>query len=347
MAGISPRTYFNRCLYDKLENVKLSRRPKVSRDEFVVPIVSDYSCLLQFNYNVSQLRCIARLYRQKISGNKRQLVGRLYNYMRYSTYAVKIQALCRGYLRRYYNWLRGPARRDHECVNTTDFLYLKDLKELNHGQFFSFLCSDNKVYGFDIKSLYNLIDREISPRNPYNRNLISSNIRQRITSFVRLGRILCETVDITIKDETAQLSHKKKIELKALSLFQELDSFGHVTDSKWLLGLGTLGLIRFLKELADIWLWRSELVIAKRKSICPPLGNPFLGMNISGLVDANILTIRHNTLCIIENLITKAPNRDDRALGAFYVLGALTLVSTSAAVALPWLYESFAPNNPV
>ena len=42
----------------------------------------------------------------------------------------------------------------------------------------------------------------------------------------------------------------------------------------------------------------------------------------------------------MENLISKGINTDSRSLGAFYILSALTLVSHSAAVALPWLYES-------
>ena len=44
----------------------------------------------------------------------------------------------------------------------------------------------------------------------------------------------------------------------------------------------------------------------------------------------------------MENLISKSGDKDNQALGAFYILAALTLVSTSAAIALPWLYQSVA-----
>ena len=47
----------------------------------------------------------------------------------------------------------------------------------------------------------------------------------------------------------------------------------------------------------------------------------------------------------IKHLISKGFNQDSKALGAFYILAALTLVSHNAAVALPWLYQSVAQNQ--
>ena len=48
------------------------------------------------------------------------------------------------------------------------------------------------------------------------------------------------------------------------------------------------------------------------------------------------------TLQIMEIFITRGETREDRALGVYYVLGALTMVCHNAANSLPWLYESFA-----
>jgi hypothetical protein len=33
-------------------------------------------------------------------------------------------------------------------------------------------------------------------------------------------------------------------------------------------------------------------------------------------------------------------DKDSKTLGAYYVLGGLTLVNPAAAIALPWLYQS-------
>jgi hypothetical protein len=42
----------------------------------------------------------------------------------------------------------------------------------------------------------------------------------------------------------------------------------------------------------------------------------------------------------IRTMITSAEDRNDRILGAMYIISTLTLVSDSARQAYPWLYES-------
>ena len=42
----------------------------------------------------------------------------------------------------------------------------------------------------------------------------------------------------------------------------------------------------------------------------------------------------------MNNLITKGTTDENKSLGAFYVLAALTLVNNEAAESMPWLYES-------
>jgi hypothetical protein len=43
---------------------------------------------------------------------------------------------------------------------------------------------------------------------------------------------------------------------------------------------------------------------------------------------------------IMEKLVNCGIDRDSKSLGAYYVLGALTLVNTEAATSLPWLFQS-------
>ena len=43
--------------------------------------------------------------------------------------------------------------------------------------------------------------------------------------------------------------------------------------------------------------------------------------------------------------LLKSEDKDNRTLGANYILGVLTIVSHPAANALPWLYGSFLPNQ--
>ena len=46
------------------------------------------------------------------------------------------------------------------------------------------------------------------------------------------------------------------------------------------------------------------------------------------------------TLISMEKLINMGINHESKQLGALYILIALTIVSTDAAAALPWLHES-------
>jgi hypothetical protein len=87
--------------------------------------------------------------------------------------------------------------------------------------------------------------------------------------------------------------------------------------------------------------------MAKKVEICPPHGNPFLGtpyyVNIASNVVLNnisIETLVKYNVQIIENLVKSAIDIDNKMLGTFYVLSALTLVSESARDAMPWLYDA-------
>jgi hypothetical protein len=51
--------------------------------------------------------------------------------------------------------------------------------------------------------------------------------------------------------------------------------------------------------------------------------------------------LRLYILQLLDKLINSGVNTENKALGACYVLGALTIVNENAASSLPWLYQSF------
>lgn len=182
-------------------------------------------------------------------------------------------------------------------------------------------------------------------KNPYTRKELPKNIVKNIRHFIRLSHVLKEPINITLKDNIKKFSYKKQIALKTLSIFHRIDTFGHITDTSWFLSLTRENLVRYIKELQDIWEYRANLSPYVKRQICPPNGNPFHGINIHVLIQKNSETLQRNILYIMENLLSKGINKDSKALGAFYILAALTLVSSSAAIALPWLYQSVAQIN--
>jgi hypothetical protein len=106
--------------------------------------------------------------------------------------------------------------------------------------------------------------------------------------------------------------------------------------------LNRLQLIKFLRELVDIWQYRAPLSIETKRAICPPLGNPFtrvVNYNYLQVVE-NIDDIRKYMLEIMEKMATTGIDKDSKCLGAYYILGALTLVNNDAATSLPWLFQA-------
>jgi len=339
MMKLSPKTFFKLHLYDNVPTPPRKRK-KVSCEDFVIPAYKEWNTLITVNYNASQLKDMARYYKQKVSGNKKELVKRIYNHLKFSSYAVKVQKVWRGFMIKNYNNLHGPGVfKRTKCVNSSDFLSLNDIKDISHNQFFSF--EDNGfIYGFDAKSLHNLIIKNKIPTNPYNRKILDNNVIQKFNKFLRYGKLLKKNTVVSLKDSTSSLSINKRIELNAHGIFQKIDSHGHITDANWFLSLEKPQLIKLIRELADIWNYRASLTSQVKVAICPPHGNPFSGINIHHLNNQNIQTLKMSILNIFDNLISKSPERNNQSLGAFYILGSLTLVCQNAANALPWLYES-------
>ena len=145
-------------------------------------------------------------------------------------------------------------------------------------------------------------------------------------------------IDNTIDD----LTQEKKIELKCLDLFQKIDELGFITNSQWFLNLSRGRLRTYLHELMDIWNYRAQLSQETKRKVEPQRGNPFYNFNIPIILSQEKEQIQKKILDIIEIFITRGQTREDRSLGVYYVLGALTMVSLNAATSLPWLYESFA-----
>jgi hypothetical protein len=145
-----------------------------------------------------------------------------------------------------------------------------------------------------------------------------------------------------LSDITKEISNKKTIELRALTLFQNIDALGNYSNAQWFLTLNKIQLIKFLRELADIWCYRAPLTVETKRAISPPLGNPFTRMasyNSLQIMD-NLDDVRKHILDIMDKFVNIGVDKDSKYLGASYVLSALTLVNNDAATALPWLYQA-------
>lgn len=324
----------------------IKRNKKVSDENLIIPTVNNYDILNKYNYNLSQLKKIAKTYKIKISGNKNQLSNRVYSFLYFSSFIIKIQKNFRGLLARKYKQLHGPASLNRKlCTNIDDFITLDPVETINFHQFLSYVDEDGFVYGFNITSLYTLFlkskDME-NIKNPYNRNMIPLSVIKTIKSIIRLSRILRIHINLHYDEEVSLISDEKAIELRALSVFQTIDALGNYSDPKWFLSLNRNGLIKFIRELTDIWNYRAQITNETKRNICPPSGDPFRNVGMQYIyTEGNIWNVRKVVLEVLEKLVNSGIDNDSKSLGSYYILGSLTLVNDDAAMSLPWLYQSF------
>lgn len=330
----SPKSYLHNRLYENITILK--KRTKMKESNFNILEYKDYDNILKYNYNVNQLKRIARKYKQKVSGNKQELLFRIYNYLKYSYNANKLQCLFRGYLIRV---IYNNKNRHMECINDTDFFSLNKLKEIKDKDFFMFREKEFN-YGFNIKSIFHLIKQSGPKLNPYTRCEIPNKIIHKIKLYIRVSKLMNKNKDFNISKINNILSEEKKLELEVISVFQKIDNLNHITNPNWFLSLGRFSLYRFYRELKDIWCYRLQIQTETKINIIPHDGRPFshYPQNFASLT---LLQMQGYIIKMINDFVTKGTSESYRSLGAYYVLGALTLVSQSAASSLPWLFESF------
>ena len=304
--------------------------------------------ILTTKSTVADLKHIAKSLRIKLTGTKRELTDRICCHLYFSSFIIKIQKVFRGHLQRVFNsTLHGPAYANRQlCVNQTDFLTMEEMASIPARQFFSYKDVDGFIYGFDIISLYNLLLVTGSKKqNPYNRNTFPEEVTKNLGRLIQLGRILNSEIETEIKDEPLEITSEKNLELRVLGVFQNMNILGNYSEPTWFMDLDRVKLMKFVREMFDIWNYRLQITPQMKCTICPPHGNPFRNVHLQDLRElSNIDAVREKVIEVVECLVNTGIDHDSKCLGAYYVLGALTLVNLNAAISLPWLYQSVSYN---
>lgn len=333
---------------NEIKNIK--KLEKIDENVVSIPTINCYNDIIKYNYNLNQLKSFAKHYGLKISGNKKELTTRIYTFLNLSSYIIKIQKFFRGKLVRNIIVAYGPGLRNRKaCTNETDFVSMDLLTEIPYNQFFSYKDVDGIIYGFELSSIYNLICKNMNINNinkeitnPYNRQNIPDFVYGNIKKIIRLSKILDINIELFIEQAT-NLSDDKTIELRALALFQNINALGNYSDSSWFLSLNRQNLIKYVREIVDIWNYRLQISDETKRKICPPNGDPFRNINVASIfTEPHLNNVKKTILELLEKLVNSGVDNDSKSLGAYYVLGALTIVNSQAATTIPWLYQSFA-----
>lgn len=349
--------FTNTLLYDSSYNMinNSSINNKIQEniiDNKIIPKIEDFNNLYNKKYTLVNLKLICKHYKIKSSGTKQELLERIYSFLKKTYYAIKIQRITKLYLIKKLNIYKGPALiKRSMCVNDTDFMSMDPINDISYYQFISYKDIDNYVYGFDIISLYNWLSTSIKDNkdivNPYNRNKLPTELIKNLRMAIKLSKTLKFNINVNIENDNKSIKLHQINNNKVIQLFQNIDELGFYTDVSWFNDLNYYSLIRYIKELYDIWTYRAQLTNETKYRICQNV-NPFINyiyiinhnIHINPRIDINIL--KNSILFIIDRLINYGTTREYKYLGASYVLAALTLVNRNVADAIPWLYHSVA-----
>jgi hypothetical protein len=325
----------------KINNNSKSKCKSNIRMDYEIPKKDDYIFFYKKKYTIPYLKFICKEFKLKKTGKKYELIQRIYNYLREACSIIIIQKYAKKYLvSKYIKSLKNQIKYKNNCKNDTDFFTLEQLSEIPNDHFFAFE-ENNNLWGFNIISIYNLFIKNTAKEilNPYTREKINSSVFNSIISYIKLSNILGITINLKLTTEQPNISLQKQNENTSLELFQRINEAGHYSHYTWFLMLDRARLIRFVRELIEIWEYRAELSHSIKCNICYPTGNPF-NYNIRVLCNNNFYELQKNVLVIISSFITKGISSEFSNLGVSYVLCALTLVNPLAAEAMPWFYNS-------
>ena len=307
-------------------------------------------------YKLPDLKKIAKQYKIKVTGTKPILIERIQFYFLQSKKSIQIQRVFRGNLVRILEKLRGKAWKNRSiCVNETDFYTLDPINEIPNKYFFSYTDTCNFTYGFDIRSLVSYITQNATLQNPYNREIISLELRNIIFQTNTLIKIIFDN-PIHQSNNIAILNNKKNVldKLKQIrelplsqriqQLFIEIDLLGFYTTRVWFDNLTIDSCVSLLYHLEKMWNYRAGFSQLLKCQICPYFSPLLTIMNEYRLLyKRRLLTpeiIKNLCVTAMENMIYTGIDNESKHTGAARVLTCLTYVSSPARGELFWLHES-------
>lgn len=277
-------------------------------------------------------------YNLSTKGKKKELIKRLYFYFNEEYYMKNIDKiiLLQNNFRKIKHLIKTKKENNKlDFVNTEDFYTLEPLLSIDKDFLFFFIDNDKYKYGFDIRSFKKLVEN--NSINPYNRNKIPETAIQKMEKQFKVLNLKKKIK----KEKKPKFTDEQIFKNKLVEIFQKIDMMNVAAGGipiHWFTDLSFLQLKNFYRVLEDIWNYRAELTLEKKKEIVPN-NNIFRNsinyiMNIKKKRDLEKIILNE-----IDKLISSSENIIHRNTGCYYVLIALTEISHDCAIAMPWLTQ--------
>ena len=257
-----------------------------------------------------------------------QDIRRIYEMERYyKTHEDKIMKIQK-------EFRRWSSNRLNICKNDTDIITFEDIRTISRK--YLYIMKDkntNFEYAYDIRTLIHIFNTE-TPTCPYTCREYDMDEKIRIMNYI--DSLKRKNMDLEV--EKIELTEKEKIEMRMKDIFYKINLLDNYTTYEWFKNLSIPQLYEFYRVAEDIWVYRIQLpMIEKRKYVKNGVAFQVSKNTLKNCT--NIDLIRTHVLNEIEKFITDGQTREDRKLGAMWMLTALVEVSPEAADALPHLVQ--------
>ena len=257
------------------------------------------------------------------------------NYSEFSHQIITIQKYIRGYLKMYVLKLRGPGSLNRKLINNeTDFVSYEDIKSLPLEMIFTYIDEDLFIFGFDIKSVNILIER--NQPNPYTTKKFTSKAIDDVKKLVNLLKY--KQINLTIKNDM-HMSEESIVKLNCVDIFQKMDELKLYTQIKWFIDLSLEKLKKLYIYIEDIWSYRAMITLENKKNFTLD-GKAFTIPKSQIKNINNKLQIQKILLNEFNRFLSEGKTNQDKITSCYWVLTGLTMVSSDAAEAMPHLYQS-------
>ena len=231
--------------------------------------------------------------------------------------------------------IHGPCLFNRtQCNNNEDFFTFEELKEINMNYFFSYKDINNIYWGFDIRSLKELLDKD--NKNPYTRiefpNETIDKIKYLITK-IEDGETHSEQIQQLV------ISRKQQIKMNITDVFSQIEYVGYSCNQEWLINLTPLQIKKLYKNLEDIWNYRANPPPHIKKKIAPNDGILFSYpiQDYFSIVDKyELFDILTNDLLKIK----RSSDLSDQKTGFMYFIIGLSYFSVECFNTHPWILHA-------
>ena len=227
--------------------------------------------------------------------------------------------------------------------NDTELFSLDPIASIPSLYYISFVGSAGSLWSFDIRSLGQLLMRGDLKENPYTREPLSDHVYERIRK--RLSWLRSRKYSVVYpQSPSTDLTSEQVWRQRVLDVFLTIEALGYHVSCDWFHDMTIDDHKEFYRTLFSLWYSRLGLTRQQRDSIVP--GSESVSRKLFRFTPDAIGNYQHSVtwwekcnLAVIEAFITRSKDKENRRLGATYVLIGLVSVSGEAADTYPWLQQ--------